>query len=150
MLLKAGTPAAALHVNVLQFDEYADSVGFTEAEDTVRALSRLILDEARAASGGSAFLGHLGGSDFIVIATPALAEGLAARLGRAGHGDPGRAVRRQQRRPRPGGGGGDHRGPAASGAPAATLRQAAGPGNEGGAKAAARVPGHVVWAPPAS
>ncbi len=79
-LLKGGTTVAALHVDVLRFDEYADAVGFTRAEDTVRALSRLILDEARAVSDGSAFLGHLGGSDFIVITTPALAEQLARRL----------------------------------------------------------------------
>ncbi|HVV86346.1 MAG TPA: response regulator [Kofleriaceae bacterium] len=79
-LLKAGKPVAALHVDVLGFDEYADSVGFTAAEETVRALAKLILDEARAASDGSAFLGHLGGSDFIVVTTPALAEPLAKRL----------------------------------------------------------------------
>lgn len=79
-LLKSGKSVAALHVDVLRFDEYADSVGFTAAEDTVRALARMILDEARAASDGSAFLGHLGGSDFIVVTTPALAEPLANRL----------------------------------------------------------------------
>jgi CheY-like chemotaxis protein len=78
--LKAGKPVAALHVDALGFDAYADNVGFAKAEDSVRAMSRLVLDEARAASDGSAFVGHLGGSDFIVVTAPAAAEALAARL----------------------------------------------------------------------
>jgi DNA-binding response OmpR family regulator len=79
-LLKAGKSVAALHVDVLGFDAYADTVGFARAEDTVRAMGRLVLEEARAASDGSAFVGHLGGSDFIVVTAPAAAEDLAARL----------------------------------------------------------------------
>ena len=79
-LLKGGKPVAALHVDVLRFDEYADNVGFTKAEDTVRALGRMVLDEARAASDGSAFVGHLGGSDFIVVVSVDRAESLAGRL----------------------------------------------------------------------
>ena len=79
-LLKAGKPVAVLHLDVRRFDEYSDSVGFARAEDSVRALARLLLDEARAASDGSAFLGHLGGSDFIIVTTPALAEPLARQL----------------------------------------------------------------------
>ena len=79
-LLKSGKAVAAIHVDILGFDAYADSIGFTKSEDTVRALARLFLDEARAASDGSAFLGHLGGSDFIVVTTPALAEPLVKRM----------------------------------------------------------------------
>ena len=79
-LLKAHKSVAALHIDVLAFDAYADNVGFARSEDTVRALAKMILDEVRAASDGSAFLGHLGGSDFIVVTTPALSENLARRL----------------------------------------------------------------------
>lgn len=79
-LLRAGKVVSVLHVDVLGFDEYADSVGFTRAEASVRALGAMILDEARAASGGAAFLGHLGGSDFIVVTVPEQAAPLAERL----------------------------------------------------------------------
>lgn len=78
--LKSGQPVAVLHIDVLQFDAYQDKVGFARSEDAVRALARLILDEARAASEGGAFVGHLGGSDFIAVAVPAQAQVLASRL----------------------------------------------------------------------
>jgi DNA-binding response OmpR family regulator len=79
-LLKSGRPSAVLHIDVLQFDAYQDKIGFARSEDAVRALARLVLDEARQASEGGAFVGHLGGSDFIAVAAASAAEALAARL----------------------------------------------------------------------
>ncbi|MBZ0232037.1 MAG: response regulator [Deltaproteobacteria bacterium] len=79
-LLKSGKTVAVLHIDVLQFDAYQDKIGFARSEDAVRALARLVLDEARQASEGGAFVGHLGGSDFIAVAEPAAAQALATRL----------------------------------------------------------------------
>jgi len=76
-ILKGGAPAAVAHIDLYAFDGYADAVGFGRAEETVRAMARLIIDEARTASGGGAFVGHIGGSDFIAVAAPAVAEALA-------------------------------------------------------------------------
>jgi len=59
--------AAAVHIDVVRFDSYADAVGFSHSEEVIRGIARLILDEARAASGGGAFVGHLGGADFIAV-----------------------------------------------------------------------------------
>lgn len=75
-VLKGG-PAAVVHIDLAAFDAYADTVGFGVAEDAVRALAKLILDEARAQTGGGAFVGHIGGSDFLVVAAPAQAEAIA-------------------------------------------------------------------------
>jgi len=77
-LLKGG-PVGVLHVDAKGFDGFADAVGFARAEDVVRALARLVLERARAVSDG-AFVGHLGGSDFIVVTPPAEAENLAAAI----------------------------------------------------------------------
>jgi DNA-binding response OmpR family regulator len=60
-------PTAAVHLDLAGFDAFADAVGFGHSEDVVRAVARLILEEARAATGGGAFVGHLGGSDFIAV-----------------------------------------------------------------------------------
>jgi GGDEF domain-containing protein len=79
-VLKAGRPSAVLHIDVLQFDAYQDKIGFARSEDAVRALARLVLDEARTASEGGAFVGHLGGSDFIAVAAASAAQSLADRL----------------------------------------------------------------------
>lgn len=79
-LFKAHKPVTVLHVDAIGWDAYADNVGFARAEDAARAIGRLVLDEARAASDGSAFVGHLGGSDFIVVTAPSTGEALARRL----------------------------------------------------------------------
>jgi DNA-binding response OmpR family regulator len=59
--------SAAVHVDVVRFDSFADAVGFGQSEEVVRGIARLILEEARAATGGGAFVGHLGGADFIAV-----------------------------------------------------------------------------------
>ena len=55
---------------MLNFDAYADAIGIARSEDTVRNLGQWLLDAARAASGGGAFVGHIGGSDFIAVLSP--------------------------------------------------------------------------------
>ena len=72
--LKSGKPTAVVHIDILSFDAYADSIGIARSEDTVRSLGQWLLDAARAASGGGAFVGHIGGSDFIAVLAPEHAE----------------------------------------------------------------------------
>jgi DNA-binding response OmpR family regulator len=78
-VLKRG-PAAVLHIDLFAFDAYADAVGFARAEETVRAMAKLIIDEARAVTAGGAFVGHIGGSDFIAVVAVAQAETLAGAV----------------------------------------------------------------------
>lgn len=68
--LKSGKPTAVCHIDILNFDSYADSIGIARSEDTVRNLGAWLLEAARAASGGGAFIGHIGGSDFIAVLSP--------------------------------------------------------------------------------
>ena len=68
--LKSGKPTAVVHIDILNFDSYSDSIGIAKSEDTVRSLGQWLLDAARAASGGGAFVGHIGGSDFIAVLSP--------------------------------------------------------------------------------
>jgi DNA-binding response OmpR family regulator len=65
--LRAGRPISVVHVDLLHFDGYADAVGLQRSEETVRGLGQLVLETARKASGGGAFVGHVGGSDFIAM-----------------------------------------------------------------------------------
>ncbi len=98
--LNAGKPAAAVHIDLCAFDAFADAIGFGPAEDVVRALARLILDEARDATGGGAFVGHLGGADFIAVMSPDAATVFGDRMvaafeaqrGRIAPGDDGKPV----------------------------------------------------------
>jgi CheY-like chemotaxis protein len=68
--LKSGKPTAVVHIDILNWDAYADTIGIARSEDTVRNLGQWLLEAARVASGGGAFLGHIGGSDFIAVLAP--------------------------------------------------------------------------------
>ena len=72
--LKSGKPTMVVHVDILNFDSYADAIGIARSEDTVRSLGQWLLESARAASGGGAFVGHVGGSDFLAVMSPEHAE----------------------------------------------------------------------------
>jgi DNA-binding response OmpR family regulator len=68
--LKGGKSMAVIHIDVLNFDTYTDAIGIARSEDTVRSLGQFLLESARAASGGGAFIGHVGGSDFLAVLAP--------------------------------------------------------------------------------
>jgi CheY-like chemotaxis protein len=72
--LKTKKPTAVVHIDVLNWDAYADAVGITHSEDTVKNLGQWLLEAGRNASGGGAFVGHIGGSDFIAVVAPEHAE----------------------------------------------------------------------------
>lgn len=74
--LRTGRKTHVIHIDILNFDSYADAVGVQRSEETVRALGQLLLDAARQASGGGAFVGHVGGSDFISILAPEHAQAM--------------------------------------------------------------------------
>ena len=72
--LKAGKPTSVVHIDLLNFDAYADAVGIARSEDGVKSLGAWLLEAARGASGGGAFIGHIGGSDFIAVVAPSHCE----------------------------------------------------------------------------
>jgi DNA-binding response OmpR family regulator len=76
-VLNRGSPVAVVHFDVRAFEQYADVVGFAAAEEGTRAIGEFVLARARAASEGSAFVGHLGGSDFLAALAREPAEALA-------------------------------------------------------------------------
>ena len=76
--LKTGKPTTVVHIDVLNFDSYADAIGIARSEDIVRDLGALLLEAGRKASGGGAFVGHIGGSDFITVLSPEHATGFIA------------------------------------------------------------------------
>jgi DNA-binding response OmpR family regulator len=72
--LKTKKPTAVVHIDILNWDAYADAVGITHSEETVKNLGQWLLEAGRTASGGGAFVGHIGGSDFIALISPEHAE----------------------------------------------------------------------------
>lgn len=68
--LKSGKPTAVVHIDILNFDAYADAIGIARSEDTVKSLGSWLLEAARSVTGGGAFVGHIGGSDFLAVLAP--------------------------------------------------------------------------------
>ena len=68
---------SVVHFDLSNFDSYADRVGIAKAETLVAVLGALVLERTRECSGGSAFVGHLGGVDFISVVASDRAEELA-------------------------------------------------------------------------
>lgn len=68
--LKSGKPTSVIHIDVLNWDSYQDAIGIAKSEETVKNLGQWLLDAARIASGGGAFVGHIGGSDFLAVLSP--------------------------------------------------------------------------------
>jgi DNA-binding response OmpR family regulator len=72
--------AGVIQFCVVGFDEYSDNVGFARAERLVADLGKMVLAEARAQTDESAFVGHLGGVDFVAVTDLAKAEALAGNI----------------------------------------------------------------------
>lgn len=77
--LKSGKPTSVVHIDILNWDSYADGIGIGKSEDTVRSLGKWLLEAARDSSGGGAFVGHIGGSDFISVLAPEHADAFVAQ-----------------------------------------------------------------------
>ena len=76
----AGEPFALLYSDLDNFKAYNDHYGFLRGDDALRFAAQCIQNEALAVAGDRAFVGHLGGDDFVVICPPELAEGLCRAI----------------------------------------------------------------------
>jgi DNA-binding response OmpR family regulator len=75
---------AALLVSIENLDSFREAYGFVASDDVLRAISLMVVNTMREISGPEDFLGHMSGTNFILIIPPsnlmALSEKLRARL----------------------------------------------------------------------
>ncbi len=67
--IAARRPLAVIHVDIDNFKSYNDTYGFLRG-DGVITLCALCLQRAAAVTAGPAFIGHIGGDDFVVLLDP--------------------------------------------------------------------------------
>jgi diguanylate cyclase (GGDEF)-like protein len=79
-LLRSKQPFALLYVDIENFRSFADSYGFRRADEVVAHTGNIILQSARAASDLPAFVGHVGGDDFIVICNADVADAMSKEI----------------------------------------------------------------------
>lgn len=75
--VERGEPFAILYADLDHFKAFNDHYGFMRGDEVIQSTARLIGDAARLASDGSAFIGHVGGDDFVVVVEPEVAESTA-------------------------------------------------------------------------
>jgi diguanylate cyclase (GGDEF)-like protein len=73
-------PFAILYADLDHFKAYNDHYGFMRGDEVIQTTARLIGDVARGASEGSAFVGNVGGDDFVVVVAPEQSERVADAL----------------------------------------------------------------------
>ena len=79
-LVEDGSPFALLYADLDNFKAYNDHYGFLRGDEALRATAHCIQDSALDVAGQRAFVGHLGGDDFVVMGPPEVAEDLSRQI----------------------------------------------------------------------
>ena len=68
--ISADEAFALLYVDLDHFKAFSDRFGFVRGDEALRATGHLIRDAARRVAGTEAFVGHIGGDDFVILVHP--------------------------------------------------------------------------------
>jgi CheY-like chemotaxis protein len=77
--LDSGAPFALLQVDIDYFKAYNDYYGYPRGDEAIQTLSRILV-EAASRHGEGNFVGHIGGDDFVLLATPEHAEPIGQEI----------------------------------------------------------------------
>jgi diguanylate cyclase (GGDEF)-like protein len=82
-----GLEFAILYADIDNFKAYNDHYGFMRGDEVIQLTARLLQDVTLLVAGEEAFVGHVGGDDFIVACEPRHATQIAEQIvGRFDHG----------------------------------------------------------------
>jgi len=73
-------PFAILYADLDHFKAFNDHYGFVRGDQAIQTTARMLEEVSRDLSDGSAFVGHVGGDDFVVVVPPEKAGGVAQGL----------------------------------------------------------------------
>ncbi|MBI4632370.1 MAG: diguanylate cyclase [Deltaproteobacteria bacterium] len=73
-------PFSLCHVDLDNFKPFADKYGYAWASEVIKEVGNIIVDRVKATGHTDAFIGHIGGDDFIVIAEPDKAETICKQI----------------------------------------------------------------------
>jgi len=79
-LLERTEEFAILYVDLDHFKAYNDHYGFMRGDQVIQLTAQLLEEVALDVSGGQAFVGHVGGDDFVVVVAPGVAAVVAQAI----------------------------------------------------------------------
>jgi PleD family two-component response regulator len=71
---------ALLVVSIYNMDPFREMYGFVAADDVLRAIGMMIVNTMHEVTGPDEFLGHLGGTDFILVLTSSNLAAMSSKL----------------------------------------------------------------------
>jgi diguanylate cyclase (GGDEF)-like protein len=77
--LGSGEPFALLQVDIDFFKAYNDHYGYPRGDEAIQTLSRILV-ETTSRHDERAFVGHIGGDDFVLLTTPEHAEAIGQEI----------------------------------------------------------------------
>ncbi len=78
--IAGGKTFAVGYADLDKFKIYNDYYGFEKGDEVIRELARLLVKVVREKGGANAFIGHIGGDDFVFITDDALANDVCQRI----------------------------------------------------------------------
>ncbi len=73
-------PFAVGYADLDQFKMYNDKYGFEKGDEIIRMTARILIDAARKKGGPNAFVGHIGGDDFVVLTEDSLMDAVCQSI----------------------------------------------------------------------
>jgi len=73
-------PFAMLQIDIDYFKAFNDHYGYARGDHAIQTLALIVVDSAQRFGGSANFVGHIGGDDFVVLTSPAMAEPLGEEI----------------------------------------------------------------------
>ncbi len=74
--IECGGPFALIQIDVDYFKSFNDHYGYARGDEAIKTVARILVESAMQFGGDTSFVGHIGGDDFVILATPDDAEPL--------------------------------------------------------------------------
>lgn len=71
---------AFLYLDIDNFKAFNDAYGYANGDKIIKDVANLLLETARSVGQGKAFVGHVGGDDFVMVVEPGYAEAMAKQI----------------------------------------------------------------------
>ena len=78
--IETGEPFAIMYLDIDRFKSFNDTYGYARGDRAITLLSRVLCDAARALGLTDAFVGHVGGDDFVLVTDAGRADETCRRL----------------------------------------------------------------------
>jgi len=78
--LENGKPFAVGYADLDKFKIYNDKYGFEHGDEIIRSLARILIDATQQFCGQEAFVGHIGGDDFVFICDDDKADAISQNI----------------------------------------------------------------------